>query len=152
MNAPIKRAVSAIFLTVTAVSLAGCSLLTGVPEGEQDVFTLAIGDCINTTDETEITSIPVVDCDEPHDQEVFAATDMTGDTFPGDSAVSDELDAFCQGDVFTDFIGLAYADSIFYTSGLQPTSSSWDNGDRELLCTVGNPDGKTTGTLAGINQ
>lgn len=156
MKTPFKSALSAVVVTVFAVSLVGCSLLesvvTGVPEGEQDVFSLAIGDCINVSDATEITTIPVVDCAEPHDQEVFALSDMEGDTFPGDAAVSEALDTFCSGDVFTEFIGLPYADSIYYTSGLQPTSSSWESGDRELLCTVGNPDGQTTGTLKGINQ
>jgi hypothetical protein len=156
VKTPFKSAVSAAVVTAFVVSLAGCSLLesvvTGVPEGEQDVFSLAIGDCINVSDATEISTIPVVDCAEPHDQEVFALTDMTGDAFPGDAAVSSELDAFCTGDVFTEFIGLPYADSIFYTSGLQPTAASWEGGDRELLCTVGNPDGQTTGTLKGINQ
>lgn len=152
MNAPFKRAVGAVILIACAVSLAGCSLLAVVPEGEQDAFTLAVGDCINTSGASEVDTVPVIDCDEPHDLEIFAATELTGDTFPGDTVVSDELDAFCRGDVFTDFIGLPYADSIFGTSGFHPTAASWDNGDRELLCTIGNPDGQTTGTLAGINQ
>lgn len=152
VNAPFKHAASAIVLTVTAISLAGCSILTGVPEGEQDVFALKVGDCINTSGAGEVETVPVVDCAEPHDQEIFAATNLTGDTFPGDTVVSDELDAFCMGDVFTDFIGLPYADSIFYTSGFYPTAASWENGDRELLCTVGNENAQTTGTLAGINQ
>ncbi len=153
MNASFKRAASAIILTVTAVSLTGCSILTtGVPEGEQDAFTLVIGDCINFSGAGEVDTVPVVDCAEPHDQEIFAATNLTGDAFPGEAVVSDELDAFCMGDVFTDFIGLSYADSIFYTSGFHPTAASWENGDRELLCTVGNENAQTTGTLAGINQ
>jgi hypothetical protein len=150
--APVKRAVSAVVLAAAVVWLAGCSIPTVIPEGEQDAFTLAVGDCINTSGATEVETVPVVDCDEPHDLEIFAATDLTGDAFPGDEVVSAELDAFCEGDAFTDFIGLPYADSIYGTSGLHPTAASWANGDRELLCTVGNPDGQTTGTLKGINQ
>ncbi|WP_309712000.1 septum formation family protein [Pseudolysinimonas sp.] len=158
MNASLKRAVSAIVLTVAAISLAGCSLLesvvTGVPEGEQDVFTLKVGDCFNIPDEnaTEVGSLPVVDCAEPHDQEAFAATDMEGDVFPGDAAVTEALNTFCSGDVYTQFIGIPYQDSIYYTSGLTPTAGSWETGDRELLCTVLAEEGKTTGSLAGINQ
>lgn len=154
MNASLKRAVSAIILTIAAVSLAGCSILTGVPDGEQDVFTLKVGDCFNVPDDTatEIGSLPVVDCAEPHDQEAFASTDMTGDSYPGDTAVTDALNTFCTGDVYTDFIGVPYQDSIYYTSGLTPTAGSWENGDRELLCTVLAEEGKTSGSLAGINQ
>jgi hypothetical protein len=149
---PFKRAAGAAIVVLTTAVLAGCGLPTVVPEGEQDAFTLAIGDCINSSGAGEVETVPVVDCDEPHDQEIFAATNLTGDVFPGDAVVSDELDAFCMGDVFTDFIGLPYADSIYYTSGFHPTAASWENGDRELLCTVGNENAQTTGTLAGINQ
>jgi hypothetical protein len=152
VNAPLKRAVGAVVLTAAVVWLAGCSVPTVVPEGEKDAFTLAVGDCINTSGATEVDTVPVVDCDEPHDLEIFAATEVTGDVYPGEEVVSDELDAFCEGDVFTDFIGLPYADSIYGTSGFHPTAESWESGDRELLCTVGNPDGQTTGTLEGINQ
>lgn len=153
-----RRILSAFALTVAAAALAGCSLLesvvSGVPEGEADVFTLAVGDCLNDlSSPDEVTSVPTVDCSEPHDSEVFARSDSTATEFPGDQALFDELDAFCQGDAFTQFVGIPYADSIYGTSGYVPTQASWDsNNDRELLCTIGDPNGQTTGSLAGINQ
>lgn len=160
MNSPralSRRVLSGIALTAAAVALAGCSLaesvVTGVPEGEADVFALAVGDCLNDRSEPdEVTSVPIVDCSEPHDSEVFARTDTTGTDFPGAEALFAELDAFCQGDVFTQFVGIPYADSIYGTSGYIPTEGSWGTGDRELLCTIGDPAGQTTGTLEGINQ
>lgn len=152
MNAPVKRALGAIVLSVSALALAGCSILTGVPEGETDVFSVEVGDCINTSGGDEISSIPVVPCDEPHDQEIFDRFDVEGDTFPGDSAIEDERIAYCEGDAFTSFVGIAWADSIYATSGLTPTQSSWDQGDREVLCTIGDPSGQTTGSLKDINQ
>lgn len=155
-----RRILSGVALTVAAVALAGCSLLesviTGtdpVPEGEADVFTLTIGDCLNDLSAPdEVTSVPIVDCAEPHDTEVFARTDSTSSEFPGDAALSAELTTFCEGDAFTAFVGIPYADSIYATSGYFPTAGSWGNGDRELLCTIGDPSGQTTGSLAGINQ
>jgi len=153
VNAPVKRAVGAVILSLSALALAGCSILTGVPEGESDVFSVEVGDCINTSGTgDEISSIPIVPCDEAHDQEVFAAFDLDGDTFPGDSAIEDERSAYCDGDAFTEFVGIPYADSMYATSGLTPTQSSWDQGDREVLCTIGDPAGQTTGSLKGINQ
>lgn len=153
MNAPVKSALGAAILTLAAVALSGCSLLTGVPEGEADVFSVKVGDCINfSTDAEEITSIPVVDCAEPHDQEVFDRFEVEGDTFPGDQAIEDQRVAYCEGDAFTQFVGISYDESIYATSGLTPTSGSWDQGDREVLCTIGDPNGQTTGSLKGINQ
>jgi hypothetical protein len=39
--------------------------------------------------------VPIIDCSEPHDSEVFARTDTTTADFPCDHALVDELDAFC---------------------------------------------------------
>jgi hypothetical protein len=152
-----RRIASGIALTLAATALAGCSLLesivTGVPEGETDVFALAIGDCLNESSVTdEVTSVPTVDCSEPHDFEVFALTDTTTSEFPDIDSLFTELDIFCQGEVFTEFVGIPYADSIYGTTGLVPTAESWANGDRELLCMISDPNGQTTGSLAGINQ
>jgi hypothetical protein len=100
----------------------------------------------------EVTSVPLVECSEPHDSEVFARSDSTSASFPGDAALSDELTTFCTGDAFTDFVGIPYFDSIYETSGYFPTEGSWGDGDRELLCTIWDPAGQVTGSLSGIGR
>lgn len=152
-----RRLLGALALAVAATLLSGCSLLesaiSGVPEGEADVFTIAIGDCLNDASVSdEVTSVPLVECSEPHDSEVFARTDSTSASFPGDTALSDELTAFCTGEVFTDFVGIPYLESVYETSGYFPTEGSWGDGDRELLCTIWDPAGQVTGSLAGIGK
>ncbi len=73
-------------LAVGAASLvlAGCSLLPGgnnstdtssndSEEGD-DVFSIVVGDCLNDADAAEVVStVPIVDCSEPHDSEAFYA-------------------------------------------------------------------------------
>jgi hypothetical protein len=143
-------------VVLVGAALGGCSLLgsfgEGPPPGELDAFEIKVGDCLNDADVSdEITSVPFVDCSEPHDSEVFARTEITGDIFPGNDELETELAAFCRGDVFTQFIGVEYADSKYDTSGYYPSDSSWKNGDRELLCTVWKKSAQVTGTLKGTN-
>jgi len=159
VNAPTtlaRRAATSGALLLAAVALSGCSLLNtfvdAPPEGEVDAFSIKVGDCLNdATISEEVTTIPFVECSEPHDSEIFARTDLTGDAFPGNESLETELATFCRGDVFTEFIGIPYADSKYDTSGYFPSDDSWAGGDRELLCTVWDPNAQVTGTLAGIN-
>lgn len=159
MNAPAtptRRALVAGTIALAVAVLSGCSLISpfveSPPAGEVDAFAIKVGDCLNDAQiNDEITSVPFVECSEPHDSEVFARTDTTGDAFPGNSVLETQLADFCRGDVFTQFMGIPYADSRYNTSGYYPSDSSWQSGDRELLCTVWDPDGQVTGTLAGIS-
>lgn len=140
-----------------AAMLSGCAVLgtdSGVSASTgDDVFTLAIGHCLDDASASgEVTTVPIVDCAEPHDSEVFARTEASGDEFPGADALDAELVAFCQGDAFTDFVGIPYLDSVYVTGGYYPTAASWARGDRELLCTIRAEGEKVTGTLEGAAE
>ena len=67
--------------------------------------------------------------------------------------LQETLVAFCRGDAFTAFIGIPFADSRYATRGYYPTTESWANGDRELLCTVVDEGGaRLTGSLADVEE
>ncbi len=139
--------------TLLVPLLSGCGatggLFTQTPAAP-DVFAIEVGDCLDDHDvEGEVTAVPIVDCDEPHDSEVFARTLVAGTTFPGAAELEARLTEFCQGDAYTEFVGVPYADSGYYTGGYYPTAASWASGDRELLCTIRTEGAKTTGSLAG---
>lgn len=135
--------------------LSGCSLLGSlggpvIPEGETDAFAIQVGDCLNDAEVgSEVTSVPLVDCAEPHDSEVYARGESAAPAFPGFDALDDELAEFCQGESFTEFIGIPYTESRLQTSGYFPSQESWADGDRELLCTVWDEDGRVSGSLRG---
>jgi hypothetical protein len=153
----VRRTLVLAVVGLAGVTLGGCTLVDSVlgtqPEGEADVFSIVVGDCLNDAEvEDEVTTVARVECSEPHDSEVFARTETTGDTFPGNPALETELADFCRGDVFTEFIGVPYADSAYDTSGYFPSTSSWGSGDRELLCTVWDPEGRVTGSLEGAES
>ena len=147
------RVLGALAVATLIPLLSGCGTVDGLftqTPAVPDVFEIAVGDCLDDRDvPTEVTAVPIVDCDEPHDSEVFARTLATGTTFPGDAELEAQLTEFCQGDAFTDFVGVGYVDSEYFTGGYYPTAASWASGDRELLCTVHAEDAKTTGSLRG---
>jgi hypothetical protein len=117
---------------------------------EADVFSLQVGDCLDlaaaasTTGEVE--SLPTVPCTDPHDGEVYAETDLTGDTYPAD--LETQAQEFCYA-AFAPFVGLSYEESTIDFTTLSPTSTSWDQGDRGVQCILQTTDGQVTGTLEG---
>ena len=142
--------------------------------GTTDVFTLREGDCLDDAalaaapdddpadvrpagdgdeapDPRTVSDVSTVPCSEPHDFEVYAAVPLTGDAFPGDDAVDAQADDLC-GRVFGPFVDSDYQDSIYDYQDYQPTSGSWSTGDRTVDCIVGDPAGKTVGSLAGIGR
>jgi hypothetical protein len=107
-------------------------------EGEfKSVFDLEEGDCWDDpedTDSSEVSEVEVVDCDEPHDNEVYLLFDLPGDEFDA-TAVDEGSQQGCL-DAFEGFVGTAYEDSRLEIFPITPTSGSWEEGDREVICSV----------------
>ncbi len=159
MTTSVRRGIlAAITLGAASVALAGCSLIggltgTGTSTGEgtdTDVFTIKVGDCLNDGDAGgEVSTVPTVDCAEPHDSEAYASIIMDDGDFPGTEAVDDQAVSGCTAE-FAPFVGLDYESSAYDFSYYYPTEESWASGDREILCLIVDPDGQTTGSLAGV--
>jgi hypothetical protein len=92
---------------------------------------LLVGECFER-------SVTVVPCGDPHVGEVFFVEDYPGDPaapFPGDDAFQSYLEEHCLSG-FESYLGTSYEDSSFDFSWFQPTSSTWDDGDRQMICYV----------------
>jgi len=116
-----------------------------------DVFAIRVGDCLNTsalTGETELESVPVVPCDEPHEDEIYYAFDSEASEFPGTDGLAAEADETCIAE-FESFVGIAWEESALEYWPMYPSDQSWANGDREIICVVYDPAELVTGTLAG---
>jgi hypothetical protein len=114
-----------------------------------DVFTIAVGDCLNDTTGT-VSEVPQVDCAVPHDFEVYYDFEVDGDgAYPGEDAITAEADSGCET-AFPDFVGIDYESSALDYSYYYPTEESWtDAADRLISCIITDPDVQTTGSLAG---
>jgi hypothetical protein len=118
--------------------------------GGGNVFNLEVGTCFDDTDETEVSSVPVVECSEPHDNEVFAVFDYTAtDVFPGGTEMNAAAHDLCVAE-FEAYVGLGYLESELNVFPITPTQGSWDDGDREIVCALYNLDlAKLTGSMQG---
>lgn len=139
-------------LPMTLAALAAATLLLsacGSGSGS-DVFSLEVGDCIATsTGESEVTEVPVVECAEPHEVEVYADFEIDGTDYPGEDAIFAQADQGCY-DAYAPFVGIAYEESKYDFSYYYPTEGSWAQGDHLISCLILDPAGaELTGSLKG---
>jgi hypothetical protein len=119
-----------------------------------NVLTLEVGDCFNESgppheDVGDVTDVPIVGCEDAHDNEIYAAYEIAGKDFPGSDALYSSADDFCLEE-FEPFVGAPYETSQLNFGWIVPTSETWDIGDRVVLCFVYRADlAKSTGTWEG---
>ena len=149
-----KRALAVGALLLT---LSGCAVVSdAIGPGETIVFDITAGDCLNDASQMgDVSTVPVVDCDKPHDSEVYAVIVMTDGEYPGDETVVQQADDGCRAE-FEKFVGIPASESRYMFNALYPTEESWNGGDREILCRVALvTDGaiqKVTGSLKGAGE
>jgi hypothetical protein len=144
-----------------SVLIAGCSdgperdSETGelVEATEVNVFDLRVGDCLDGfADDTEISTVRAMQCSEEHTDEIMAAIDLSAeDEFPGAETVQERAEEDCH-EQFERFVGVPWDESQLDFGFLAPTEQSWADGDREILCTVGDPNQAVTGTLRDADR
>ncbi len=147
--------------TTTTTQPDGSTTTTTVPGGGGEVVPadeLAVEDClIPVGDDVMVESVELIDCDDPHEAEVFAQFDVdpddlpegTGpDGYPGGSELTWFGQDECQ-DRFEDYTGESYWTSRYDVLVVTPSFSSWSEGDRAVTCLLVDPDG---GVLTGSGK
>ena len=123
---------------VALVALAACG------GGGGRTPTIEVGQCFDDGESDEVESFPVVDCDEPHDNEVFHVYDVDADgDYPGTDALHEEGVERCTGEPFEAYVGEPYETSRFEVFTVVPTETSWGDGDREVVCALYDPEDQT---------
>ena len=124
-----------VLMAVSALILAACSSGTS-----ESVFDMKPGDCFDDVVEDgelaqELESVPMVDCDDPHDNEAYAVFDVAGDVYPGTPALDDEAVVNCVP-LFEEYVGSSYETSRLDIMFLYPLEDGWGEGDREITCVL----------------
>lgn len=116
------------------VMLGAATLLAACGSG--NVFSLEVGTCYQDPGAVdEVSDVETVDCGEAHDYEVFALFDLDDGDYPGQEAVGEAALQGCFLD-FEQYVGRDYQSSELDMTWLIPTSDSWGDGDREVVCTL----------------
>lgn len=154
-----------------ALTLSGCTTVGALVDayGPQDtetstpvpsaslapsgVVSLKLGDCLDAValEDEDVTTNPVVDCDSPHDLEIFFETEITGKDFPSNETLNSLGRETCLT-AFAGFVGKAFADSTLDFRYYYPTESSWNRGDHSIDCAIFDPNGTVNGSLANANR
>ncbi|MGC3954300.1 MAG: septum formation family protein [Propionicimonas sp.] len=153
------RLAAALIAQLAILGLVGCAPAgPRDPDGQvtasvpTDAFSLQVGDCTGPLTSGTVGGVTLIPCAQPHAWEVFGATELPGEEYPGAGKVQDLAEEFCNGQ-FKAFIGVAVAKSKYHLTVLQPTKQTWnDAADRQVTCLAGDDDGKIEGTLAGAEK
>ncbi len=135
----------AMLLLVVALVASACS---------GNVFDLEVGQCFDDPDDfSEVSDVDIVDCAEPHDNEVYHLFDVAdADDYPGLTVIETAATDGCLA-AFDGYVGTPYADSVLDIRYLYPSEDTWGEGDREVICSLYNlNDEQMTGSMrnAGI--
>lgn len=126
---------------------------TEVDTDDESVFDLEVGDCFNNVGGDAASEVPLVDCADPHDNEIYFEyeVDRDGD-FPGEDVILQEAVEKCVPE-FESFVGATYDESALDVFPVYPTIESWAEGDRVVYCVLFAVDGsKLTGSVEGTAQ
>jgi hypothetical protein len=109
--------------------------------------TLSVGDCFDADTFTPGTSIArngvhLVDCAQPHQHQVYAIVpdpDPRAAPFPGDEMMQSFATDSCLN-AFEGALEADYQSSDLDFATITPDQTSWDQGDRSIVCAVHNAD------------
>jgi hypothetical protein len=110
---------------------------------------LKVGDCIENTPAksgnsniTNITTLPKVSCDKPHQGEVYAILNIPGDRFPGMSVLESQYQPQCASAL----VDYAKNPTDLEVFAIFPSQETWDQGHHDVVCLTLTSD-KRTGSV-----
>ncbi len=155
-NSSTSTSASASASTEASASADGsASSAASAAESIVSAFDLEVGQCFNADDVSTVDQVTAVSCDASHVYEVFGLSDYEAADdadFPGDDALSSSADEACRP-AFEDYVGVAYDDSEWFGTFINPSEETWAEGDREIVCVLHTEDKtEVTGSAEGSNS
>jgi len=155
ISTTLTRRYGVILVAAAALALAGCAgggeqpTAVNTADGvDTDAFAIVVGDCLNDSGVGEVDTVPTIECEKPHESEVFASVQIPDGDFPDEATITAQANADCTAN-FATFTGIEAADSKYSIGYYFPTEESWAEGDREILCYLFDETGPITGSVEG---
>ena len=98
------------------------------------------GDCTAEIPEGVTLTVRVLPCSEPHEGEVYATFELSGDDYPGQR----EVERFALGGCQREAIAALPPDdeTLYDLVYLAPSEQTWERGDRTVSCVLSDPTGE----------
>ncbi|MEX2660017.1 MAG: septum formation family protein [Acidimicrobiales bacterium] len=137
--------VKVLLVLLGVLGSAGCS--------SQVATEASVGDCFQSPESsTEVAELDKVDCDEPHDNEVFATFDLDDGDFPGTADVERLAQEGCI-QRFERYVGALPETTDLGLFSITPNRRTWGTGDREVICAAFALDGDVLeGSIEGAGR
>lgn len=106
------------------------------PGSEIKVDDLSVGDCADSGNSSVLNSVIIMDCTSVHEFEVIGKYNRPEDAsaeFPGRVEMLPEAWITCR-DLFFDLTGKSIDGLGLEIDVMYPSSSTWELGDREIVC------------------
>ncbi len=99
-----------------------------------------LGDCTAEIPEGVTLTVRVLPCGEPHEGEVYATFELSGDDYPG----SEEVERFSLGGCQREAVAALPPDdeTLYDLVYLAPSEQTWERGDRTVSCILSDPTGE----------
>lgn len=127
-----------VLVAIGVFGFAAIGWVASLLDGRDYLVDASVGDCFTVGTAEAIDQVPILDCAEEHDSELFAHVDMAagfGSAFAGEDPMFDWLMAECI-DRFPGYVGESYETSSYWVDVYIPTRESWSAGDRGGVCTL----------------
>jgi hypothetical protein len=129
-----RRPAVTIGILMAVFGVGAAIFVAGLFDDSTAVEDVGVGTCLNDPGGEVVTDVDPISCDEPHEFEMIGSVKIPGESFPGDETFDLALERCVP--LFEDYVGIAYADSIWWLNAFTPTEEGWDQGDRVANCLV----------------
>jgi hypothetical protein len=135
------RRIAWLIIPVAVVALLGVAIFAARAPGATTAFTLRVGDCFDIPADAQVSDIPTIACDQPHDAEVFVAADVVSPSptgfvpYIGEAAIAQWVAASCGPNTQQAYVGAGSAASRDLVVGyFYPNADAWSQGERQVTC------------------